>query len=656
MNLHEDHRARANFAGLASRLQQAEMKLILDGRWPPLKPLPVFKYETDEYRASIEFDKMRGEWVCRKISLQSNKVHELRGVLAPITLALPHGQAEVIAEFASPQRLGQELEKDTTRRLQAVLEWRENYENGALYSGLRDFLTKSQQAEIDESIRLTLTARQLQCSPKNISYVFDALLKSGGKLATLIEIARRNKTRQGAVTPAQTEEDAVAPEPERPALVESFIPATTEIFSEEPIQNVLLEQGLTASFERIAHAEFQSSEVLAPEVLDLDLPPLVEDLQNNVHHPSSVSGFGSRVRRPKFESSPGRTESAPSRKYVVEISGLQVAAVAFGTFIVVVVLTLGLTEGRGPLVRSLWNAQKSMPTADATPPAVSNQPVETAPRPSTQEASNTILDPDNSAGANKLKDAIPSEDKISGSSWGSESSKGAAPAESNSSPKIEFKPSADSEESTARKDSAGLITPSIANPQPAHSPVGVSPKSGAQSGPAPRKQTPAMGAVQHASSRSAMLVRVPAHGGKPFRVSFPEEPIAASSSIAMTSELSILVSPQRGPAADHKPSRLQAGELVYFVWPRYSKADNRYGSAETVKVRINIGQLGQVQDVKLVSGSISLLPATVSAIRQWRYKPTLLNKRPVPAQQEVTIEFRPPQYLSQVRTMHPSQK
>ena len=124
----------------------------------------------------------------------------------------------------------------------------------------------------------------------------------------------------------------------------------------------------------------------------------------------------------------------------------------------------------------------------------------------------------------------------------------------------------------------------------------------------------------------------------------------------MTSELSVLVSPQRGPAAAHKPARLQAGELVSFVWPRYPRPGDRYGSAETIKVRTTIGQLGQVLDIKLVSGSISLLPATMSAIRLWRYKPTLLNKRPVQVQQDVTIEFRPPQYLSQVRTQHPSHK
>src|SRR5580704_12264832 len=209
MKLNEHERAGPNIAGLASPVQQAEMKLLLAGKWPPLKPLPVFKYETREYRASIDFDKTRGEWVCHKISLPSNQVQELRGGLTEITMALPHGQAEVFAESAAAGHLEQELEKDASRRLQTMLEWRKNYENGALYSGLRDYLSESQQGEIEDSIRLTLTARQLQFNPKNVAYVFDALSKAGGKLATLIEIAQRNKTGQGADVPAKTE--AAAP-------------------------------------------------------------------------------------------------------------------------------------------------------------------------------------------------------------------------------------------------------------------------------------------------------------------------------------------------------------------------------------------------------------------------------------------------------------
>jgi hypothetical protein len=91
---------------------------------------------------------------------------------------------------------------------------------------------------------------------------------------------------------------------------------------------------------------------------------------------------------------------------------------------------------------------------------------------------------------------------------------------------------------------------------------------------------------------------------------------------------------------------LQAGELVSYVWPRYPRPGDPHGSTETVKVRAIIGRLGQVLEVKLVSGSIFLLPASMSAIRQWRYHPTLLNDKPVQAQQDITIEFQPPKYLS----------
>jgi hypothetical protein len=116
----------------------------------------------------------------------------------------------------------------------------------------------------------------------------------------------------------------------------------------------------------------------------------------------------------------------------------------------------------------------------------------------------------------------------------------------------------------------------------------------------------------------------------------------------MTSKNSVLVSEKPGTAMAHKLARLEAGHLVSFVWPHYPSPEHRYGWAETIKVRAAIGQLGQVQEVKFLGGSILLLPATTRAIRQWHYSPTLLDKRPVPAQQDITIEFRSPQYSSKV--------
>src|SRR5215472_11786692 len=195
---------RANFAGLASPGQQSEMKSILAATWPPLKPLPVFKYETAEYRATIDFDKKRGEWVCRKTALPSNEVQELRGALREITLALPHGETDVLLEGAEQQ--APEFDRETNRRLQAICEWREKYKSGALYFELRDYLSESQQIELDDSLRLSLTARQLQFNPKNVANVFDDLSVAGGRFAALIELAKEKQANQGTQPQPKVEE------------------------------------------------------------------------------------------------------------------------------------------------------------------------------------------------------------------------------------------------------------------------------------------------------------------------------------------------------------------------------------------------------------------------------------------------------------------
>src|SRR6266852_2305881 len=401
MKLNKHEQAKPNIAGLTSPVQQAEMKLILAGGWPALKPLPVFKYETNEYRASIDFDKTRGEWVCRKTSWPSNKVQELRGGLTEIAMGLSHGQAEVFTEDVAAEQQEQELEKDANRRLQAILEWRKNYENGALYSELQDYLSENQQDEIYDSIRLSLTARQLQFNPKNVAFVFDALSKAGGRLATLIEIAQRNKAQQEADALVQAEgaklDDSVvgsgaelsiddfphslkssfppkraknfAREPIKtfipeltegltPAPVERFIPATFENFPTKAIGSVFPEQDQTSSPELIAHTASQASEIMTPEILDASPLALVEDLPEKVHHHTRVAGFGPQVRTDKVESSGDRIKDSRSRLYVLEISGFQVAA--FVILFAVISLTVGLTMGRSPLGKRHRDGQKSI--------------------------------------------------------------------------------------------------------------------------------------------------------------------------------------------------------------------------------------------------------------------------------------------------------
>jgi periplasmic protein TonB len=625
--------SKANIAGLTSPLQQDEMKSILAGAWPPLKPLPVFKYETVEYRATIDFDKKRGEWVCRKTSLPSNKIQELRGGLGEITMALPHGEAEMVTEGAEEQE--QELEKDANRRLQAIREWRENYENGKLYFELRDYLSESQRTEIDDSLRLSLTARQLQFNSKNVAYVFDALSTAGGRFATLIEFAKRNKEKQGTAPRAQGE--GAGPDAERaidydkqslgigsrefgPVLDNPFArdqeaaerPSDADELPALSIKDVFPEQDQTSLAERRAHTASQQFEIETSEIVDADFPSLVEHPHEEGHHAPAFTGFAARVRT--GQSSADRIEGWSSRLPALEISAFQVAAFALLFLFAVIAFAVGLTVGRGPLGRRLRESPNSMLAIDAKSPTLPDQ------------ADGSISRPRTPPGAS-----------------------------SNSSPTTEPKPSAKPEVNSERSGAIGLIVRNVSPPEsskPALSPETVSPMSSAPRSPAPYRLTPTIDAAPHLPRPSAILVTVPGRGSQPFR--FPEKAIAATSSFAMTSQLSVLVSPEPEPTVAHKPSRLEAGELVSFVWPRYPRPAHRHGLAETIRVRATIGQLGQVLEVKFLSGSISLLPPTARAIRQWRYRPTLLDKRPVQAQQDVTIEFRPPQYSSQVSTQHRS--
>lgn len=63
--------------------------------------------------------------------------------------------------------------------------------------------------------------------------------------------------------------------------------------------------------------------------------------------------------------------------------------------------------------------------------------------------------------------------------------------------------------------------------------------------------------------------------------------------------------------------------------------------AGTVVAEIAIGCAGEVASVDVLKGVPMLNDAAVSAIKQWRYTPTLLNGDPVPVIMTVTVTFTP---------------
>jgi hypothetical protein len=441
------------------------------------------------------------------------------------------------------------------------------------------------------------------------------------------------------------------------APVESLLPATLESFPQEPKWSVVPEQDQPSSPELIAHAASRPSEVVTPEIRDANPSSLVEDLPIKVRRDASTAGFGPQIRTRKAEPSANRIENSPSRAYVLELSALHVAAVVF--LFAVISLAVGLTAGRSPLGLRLQDTQKSLPATDHTSQALLDQLRERTSRNSTPPPADTSVTPAVNPPAPATAEShseIPATQSLNAAP--EDPAAGVAPIGPSSAITTPSFPDSDNPEaSPERKDSTGLIArnaPPPANSRPAHSPKSVIPMTGAPASPASRTVMPATRAAPRLSSPPTILFTGPGDGSKPFRLILPEKPIAASPTFAISSQLSVFVSPGRGSAPTREPARLQAGELVSFVWPSYPRPGDRHASSETVKVRTTIGEFGQVLDVKRVSGSLSLLPAAISAIHLWRYEPTLVNQRPVQAQQDVTIEFRPPQHSPRTPTRYPA--
>ncbi len=72
------------------------------------------------------------------------------------------------------------------------------------------------------------------------------------------------------------------------------------------------------------------------------------------------------------------------------------------------------------------------------------------------------------------------------------------------------------------------------------------------------------------------------------------------------------------------------------VYPPLAKAARVQG---TVTFEALIGTDGHVQNLQLVSGPPLLVPASMTAVQQWVYKPTLLNGNPVEVITTVDVNF-----------------
>jgi protein TonB len=86
-------------------------------------------------------------------------------------------------------------------------------------------------------------------------------------------------------------------------------------------------------------------------------------------------------------------------------------------------------------------------------------------------------------------------------------------------------------------------------------------------------------------------------------------------------------------------SGVSTGLLVRRVQPNYPPLARQARIQGQVVLHAVISKDGSIENLTLVSGHPMLAPAAIDAVKQWKYKPYLLNGEPVEVDTEVMVNF-----------------
>ena len=81
------------------------------------------------------------------------------------------------------------------------------------------------------------------------------------------------------------------------------------------------------------------------------------------------------------------------------------------------------------------------------------------------------------------------------------------------------------------------------------------------------------------------------------------------------------------------------GLLIKRVQPTYPPLARQARIQGTVLLQAEISKDGAIENLRLISGHPMLAPAAIEAVKQWRYKPYMLNGEPVAVETQVQVNF-----------------
>ena len=81
------------------------------------------------------------------------------------------------------------------------------------------------------------------------------------------------------------------------------------------------------------------------------------------------------------------------------------------------------------------------------------------------------------------------------------------------------------------------------------------------------------------------------------------------------------------------------GLKIRDVKPNYPPLARQARIQGSVLLQAVISKDGSIEDLKVISGHPMLVPAAIDAVKQWKYKPYILNGEPVVVDTQITVNF-----------------
>jgi protein TonB len=96
---------------------------------------------------------------------------------------------------------------------------------------------------------------------------------------------------------------------------------------------------------------------------------------------------------------------------------------------------------------------------------------------------------------------------------------------------------------------------------------------------------------------------------------------------------------QAAPATQHISKGVMEGMLLNKVLPTYPPLALAMRVGGRVELQATISRTGTIENLRVTSGPALLQQAAIDAVKQWRYRPYLLNGDPVEVETTIEVNF-----------------